>query len=98
MATAPRYVIPKSLERFTVPDETGYPLLMNPTQVAQYIGMRSGSRGLAVIAAQYDDWPPVVFESDGGRCKFYLRTHVDQWRELHPQRRPDDKAPDGPPA
>jgi hypothetical protein len=91
-----RYVIPKSLERFLAPDDSGYPALLNSTQAAEYLGLTSGTRGFAVLAAQYrDDWPPVVLESDGGRCKFYLRAHFDLRRERHPPRpvRPDDNPP-----
>lgn len=84
MARAPRYVFPKSLLRFLEPDETGYPLLVDAEQAAAYLGFKSGTAGLSVMAAQYEDFPPVA--RTAGRVRLWYRPHLDEWRAAHPRK------------
>ncbi len=78
----PRYVVPRSFQRLL--DE-----LVDNEQIAEILGLSGGAKAVNAYAAKYDDWPPAVRVSDSGRCPLRLRSHILQWRDLHPARHED---------
>jgi predicted DNA-binding transcriptional regulator AlpA len=88
VAAAPRYAIPKNIERALAQ-------LADSSQVAEILGLSSGAKGLASYVSDYDDFPPPVQVGDSGRCARWYIPHVHQWREMHPARRRAGDRPDG---
>jgi predicted DNA-binding transcriptional regulator AlpA len=80
VAAAPRYVIPKNVERVLAE-------LVDSGEAAAIIGLTSGSKGFASYISHYPDFPPPVQVGESGRCSRWYAPHIHQWRELHPPRR-----------
>lgn len=59
--------------------------LMDADGVAKLLGL--GTRNAArVYRGRYPDFPEPVWSSEGGRCRLWVRSEVDEWRQSHPAR------------
>jgi len=52
--------------------------LMDATDVANLIGV-TNANVVGVYRRRYDDFPPPVWASRGGRCQLWVRADVEAW-------------------
>jgi predicted DNA-binding transcriptional regulator AlpA len=76
MTKQPKYIVPRPVER-VLSD------LLSADDVAELIGL-ADPRSLYVYTSRYGDFPQPVLTGKHGRGSFWLRSHVLEWREMHP--------------
>lgn len=62
--------------------------LADGAEVAKILGL-SDARSVSTYRKRYSDFPEPVLVSEGGRCRYWLRGEIEDWRK----RRPDQGRP-----
>ncbi len=53
--------------------------LLDADEVAALLGLSSRS-AISVYRRRYDDFPKPVVDRGTGKCRFWLRPHIEAWR------------------
>ena len=58
--------------------------LLDADQVAELLGLSSRT-AVSVYKRRYADFPEAVLDRGTGKCRFWLRTDVEQWANSRPR-------------